>query len=126
MKKPLSLLILNALFLIPNSFSFAQNKNIDSLLTLLKNDKADTNKVIHSYKLCWEYRNIGLYDTALYYGNSALQLAQQLNFKQGIAASYNNIGNDYYNQGNYPNALNNQFASLKINEEIGDKQGIAT
>src|SRR5665213_1073478 len=75
--------------------SLAQNKNIDSLLTLIKTDKADTNKVIHSYKICTEFRNIGLYDTALHYGNTALQLAQQLNFKKGIASSYNNIGSVY-------------------------------
>ena len=63
MKKLLFLIILNASFLIPNSFCGAypepdlkiQNKNIsdepsrtiDSLLALLKKDNADTNKVTH-------------------------------------------------------------------------------
>src|ERR1035437_1571014 len=125
MKKPLSLLILNALFLIPNSFSFAQNKNIDSLLTLLKNDKADTNKVIHSYKLCSEYKDIGLYDTALHYGNAALQLAQQLNFKMGIAKSFHTIGIVYCLQNNYTKALDYWSKALKLFEELKIKKGIA-
>src|ERR1035437_2444617 len=116
MKKLLLLLILNITLQSLNCFS--QNKNIDSLLTLIKNDKPDTNKVIHSYKLCTEFRNIGLYDTALHYGNTALQLAQQLNFKKGVASAYNNIGNVYIMQGNYPDALKNQFASLKLSEAI--------
>src|ERR1035437_3180081 len=98
MKKISLILILNSAFLILNSFSFAQNKNIDSLHTLLKTDKPDTNKVIHSNKLSLEYINIGLYDTALYYGNASLKLAQQLNFKKGIARAYNYIGLVYFYQ----------------------------
>ena len=61
---------------------FAQNRNIDSLISILKTSKPDTNKVNRLYDLCWEYRSVGLYDTALYYGNSALQLAQQLTYKK--------------------------------------------
>ena len=90
MKKIIFFLILNSTFLIFNSVCSGRNRNssdehsrtIDSLLFLLKTDKPDTNKVIHSYKLCWEYTNIGLYDTALNYGNSALKLGEQL-LKQG-------------------------------------------
>jgi len=37
--------------------SFAQNKNIDSLFTLIKTDKEDTNKVIHLYKVCGQFIN---------------------------------------------------------------------
>src|ERR1035437_7510364 len=95
----------------------AQNKNIDSLLTLFKKDKPDTNKIIHSIKLCAEYQDIGLNDTALYYCKSALQLANQLNFKNGIANSCGNIGNIYWTQGNYSIALEYYFKALKSFEE---------
>ena len=92
----------------------AQNKTVDSLLTLLQNDKPDTNKVIHLNKLSWEYINIGDYTVALQYGNVALQLAEQLNFRKAIATAYNNIGVVYYHQGNYDKALENHLASLKL------------
>ncbi|MBI4931642.1 MAG: sensor histidine kinase [Bacteroidetes bacterium] len=105
--------------------SHAQNKTIDSLLVLLKKDKEDTNKVNHLNKLCWEYQTADNYDTALHYGNFALQLAKQLNFHKGIANTYNNIGIIYSIQGNYTKALENCFASLKIREETGDKKSIA-
>ena len=69
---------------------------------------------VHLNKLCREYQNTGNYDTSLHYGNTALKLARQLNFKKGIANSYNNIGGVYYYQGNYNKALGNFFTSLKI------------
>ena len=50
---------------------------------------------------------------------------EEIGDKQGVAASYNNIGIVYDFQGDYKGALKNYFASLKIKEEIGDKQGMA-
>ncbi|MES2286391.1 MAG: tetratricopeptide repeat protein [Bacteroidota bacterium] len=111
--------------------SFAQNKNIDSLLNLLTIDKPDTSKVNHLNKLSREYKNIGEYDSSLKYGNKALALASSLRignkigWAKGIAQSYTNIGIIYRNNGNYNEALKKHFAALKINENIGDKKAIA-
>ncbi len=102
------------------------NKTVDSLLTVLKTAKADTTKVNALNQLSWELYLRGNYDTALIHAGSAKELAEKLNFRKGIAASYNNIGNVYNGQGNYPEALKNHFAALKIREEIGDKQRIAS
>src|ERR1700757_2258235 len=113
------------IFLFTCSFIFGQNPYIDSLFTLLKTDAADTNKATHLNKLCWQHYLIGEYDKGLTYGKQALTLAQSLNFKKGMAASYNNIGTIYSNQGNYPLAFKNFFNSLKLREEIKDKNGIA-
>ncbi|MES2836229.1 MAG: tetratricopeptide repeat protein [Bacteroidota bacterium] len=104
---------------------FAQNHKIDSLKTLLKTDKADTNKVTHLNKLCWEQQRIGNYDTALALTKQALVLAEKLNYKKGIANSYNNTGIIFMNKGIYPDALKKYFAALKIYDEINHKQGVA-
>src|ERR1035437_4618306 len=124
MKKPLIIIILNASFLISNSFSFAQNKKIDSLLILLKTDKPDTNKVNHLNILCYEYGNIQQNDTALHYGNEALELAQKLNFKKGTAYSYQWMGIAYLYQTNYNKALENWLLALKIDEELKNKKSM--
>ncbi len=99
----------------------AQNKKIDSLLTLLKTDKADTNKVKHLNNLGQEYINIRSLDTALKQYNAELQLAQKLNFKKGIVNSYTKIGTIYLFQTNYIKALENWGKALKIVEEMKDK-----
>ncbi len=111
-----------ALYLGFLTFScFSQNRKIDSLLTLLKTDKADTNKVIHANNLSIEFLHTGLYDTALCYGNVALQIAQRLNFKKGSASSLDLIGLVYWNKADYPKAIDYYFKALKLNEETGNK-----
>lgn len=119
-------ILLSFALLFIYSQAFSVNNKIDSLLNLVKIDKEDTNKVIHQYKLCREYSNIGEFGKGLSYGKQALLLAQKLNFKRGIAYAYNNVGVIYFNYGNYSEALKNYFASLKAHEESNNKQGIAT
>src|ERR1035437_225989 len=104
---------------------FGQKSKIDSLLTLIKKDKEDTNKVNHLKDLSREYYFIGSYDSVLHYGLSILPLAQKINFKKGIAGAYNIIGITYGIQDDYPKALDYYFGALKLYEELKDKTGIA-
>jgi tetratricopeptide (TPR) repeat protein len=111
--------------------SYTQNQKTDSLISLIKADKPDTNKVNHLIILGNEYRLIGKYETALKFVNEALHLAKSFEFKKepgcakGKASAYNNIGNIYYDKGNYYNAIINYIASLKINELLKNKTDIA-
>jgi tetratricopeptide (TPR) repeat protein len=49
-----------------------------------------------------------------------------MDYKLGIASSFNNIGGIYREQGNYGEAIHYYSKSLQIQKEIGDKKGIAT
>jgi len=122
MKKHLLHIILNAAFFFLNSFCFAQNKNIDSLQTLLKKDIADTSKVIHLCQLTSEFQSIGDCEKGLTYGTMALELAHKLNFKKGVAQAYINIGNIYWFQANYPNTIDYYSKALKLEEELKNKK----
>lgn len=145
------LLLATFIFQLLTLICFAQQNKIDSLLILLIKDKPDTTKVNRLITLCNEYRKNGDYESALKYGNDALQLSSfiakvegtnissngnqkpsdmpgnmaYLAAQKGRASSYNNIGNIFYNKGNYPQALKNYFASLQINEELKNKKDIA-
>ncbi len=114
---------------------FAQNKNIVSLLTLIKKDKEDTLKVIRFNDLCREYAQIGLFDTAIRYVNASLKLAEQLlqrsknsseagRVKILIADSYGSIGIINRIRGNYSQSLEYNFKALNIDEELGNKNDI--
>jgi len=96
----------------------AQAKKLDSLLTLIKTDREDTNKIKHLSAICKTYFVGDEYDKAMAYGNQSLELAKKLGYKKGIAQAYNYKGIIFDYQGNYPEALKNHFASLKIKEEI--------
>ena len=126
-----ALCILFVFFLSLDSLK-AQNKNasggpsrtIDSLLTLLEKDKADTNKVNHLNQLFRELLIAGSYDTAILYGEAALSLGKQFDFKRGIASSNGTMGLVYLNKCEYSKALSYFFTALEIDEELGDKIGM--
>jgi tetratricopeptide (TPR) repeat protein len=102
----------------------------------LKIDKADTSKLYHLNKLSSSYDNIGSYDSAMIYANSALRLsnlilkeakdpAVKYTAQKCKGAAYNNLGNAFCDKGNFQEGLKNYSVSLKIREEINDKKGIA-
>ncbi len=108
------------------NFCFAnETDKIDSLTTVLKTSKEDTNKVITLNILSYELSQEGEYNPAEKYADSALKLSQKINYKRGEATSYNNIGISFDYHGDYPKALENYFSSLKITKELGDKVGTA-
>ncbi|MBK6833006.1 MAG: CHAT domain-containing protein [Bacteroidetes bacterium] len=118
-------ILFSILFLFNLSF-FSQNKEVDSLLVVLKTEKEDTNKVNLLNQLSEKAGlRIAKYDKALEYAESAEKLAEKLSFKKGMANSYHIIGIVYTYQLNYAEALKNYLASIKIKEEIGDKKGMA-
>lgn len=118
-------ILFSILLLLSLSF-FAQNKEIDSLLIVLKTAKEDTNKVNLLNKLSekagWR---IAKYDRAIEYAEGAKNLAKNLNYKRGEANANHNLGNGYFFQGNYDEAMKNYQASVKLREEIGDERGVA-
>ena len=103
----------------------AQDRKIDSLLSRLNTDKADTNKVKDLYRLCNEYRLTGDYETGLTYGKQAVSLAQNLKFKRGVASSYNNMGIIYMFQNNFAEAMTCYESALKIYKEDKNNTGVA-
>lgn len=58
-----------------NLIAVGEQPKIDSLLNLLKVDKVDTNKLVHMYHLCSQYRAIGNKISGLNYCNQTLSLA---------------------------------------------------
>jgi tetratricopeptide (TPR) repeat protein len=118
-------LFLSLTFCLCHFISHGQKSKIDSLQRVLRTAKEDTTKVNALNRLSRELYYKGNFDTAIIHAKNGKLLAQKLNFKKGIGASCNEMGNAYYGQGNYNKALENYFAALKIREEIGDKVGIA-
>ena len=103
--------------------SRSQDSKLDSLKTVARTAADDTNKVKVLNTLCRDLRSSPKEGIA--YGEQALELSHKLNYKNGAAHAYNNIGIVHYTQGNYPEALDNYFKSLKLREELGDKSAMS-
>ncbi|MEO6306116.1 MAG: CHAT domain-containing tetratricopeptide repeat protein [Bacteroidia bacterium] len=107
------------------SLSIAQNQFIDSLISVLKTAKEDTNKVNTLNVLSLKFANLGQLDTALYFTGLSKITAEKIDFKKGLANSIHIVGVIYFSAGDYPVALKSFSTSLKIREGINDKLGMA-
>ncbi len=103
---------------------YAQNKhNIDSLRSVLKTCKEDTTRANAFINLSLEYcKNKANGDSAVLYGNKALQLSQHLDFKLGIAKSYRRLGEGYKYKQNLTAAIDNYNNAVKTDKELGLKK----
>ena len=122
MKKPIFLFLV--LLSIPTLGQKQGFELIDSLKTRLKVSVEDTAKVRLLGKLSFQYFRFDT-DSGIHYANRAITLAQNLNWKTGLAFSYNYLGTNYAVKGDFPQALKYFGMSLSTYTEIGDKQGMA-
>ena len=96
----------------------------DSLIQVLAVSNNDTAKVTLLNKLSYEYRNTNA-DTGLYYGKLAISLAENLQWKQGLAKAFNCTGLNYFSLFDSSNAFSNHKKALLIYQQLGDKNGVA-
>lgn len=101
-----------------------ENNVIDSLENLIKSQK-DTDLIITLNELTWQYRTVSQ-EKAIEYGNRALEFSINLDFRKGIAQSYNDLGIIYYDKKEYSQAIEFYEKSLKIREVLKDLNGQAS
>ncbi|MCK4661320.1 MAG: tetratricopeptide repeat protein [Bacteroidales bacterium] len=118
--------IIFQLILINNNSLIAQNRIvIDSLNNELKTATEDSQKVFFLNELSWEYIFSDT-EKSKEYAQQAFELADNINYKKGIAQAYNNFGIICHIQGNNDLALEYYKKRLKISIELNDKSGISS
>jgi signal transduction histidine kinase/tetratricopeptide (TPR) repeat protein len=113
-----------AIFLIPQT-SVGQNMVIDSVQKLISVANEDTSKVNCFNLLSGQFSDISNYDKAKQYADSALTLADKINYIKGKAIAYTKKGMAMGGIGNYAEGLKNFLASLRLFEELQSKSDIA-
>lgn len=98
--------------------TFGQNKNIDSLNSVLVNAKGK-DKIKTLLEVCWEYRFINA-DSARKYGLIALDLSREAKLRELEVEALHNIGVTHEAQGNYKDALTYELEALDLRKKIGD------
>ncbi|MBU1485522.1 MAG: tetratricopeptide repeat protein [Bacteroidetes bacterium] len=116
------LLLLFFLLLVNKANAQQLNNSIDSLIKRtvkdLGEEKNDSIRVRLMGKLSYSYQYVDFKKSFLY-ADSALRLAKKIDYKIGIAKSYNFLGLTYATIGKLDLALINYLAALKENEKSG-------
>lgn len=102
----------------------AQGQNVDSLRNLLATMKSDTNKVLSFYQLGEAWEPIKA-DSAEFYYKKGRALAEQLDFKRGIAAFAGHYIVLLNQRGLYNEALQLSQEALHIYKAFGNKNELA-
>lgn len=113
-----------ALFTLVTLPGFCQSNKVDSLESLVRFVPADTNKVWLLNQLVESLREKDN-NKAYTYAQQASDLAELLNYKNGLALSLENLGWILYRKGDFSKSLAVSTNALKLNEEIHDTNGVA-
>lgn len=97
---------------------------LDSLIQAASSMKEDTAKVMLLNKISFQYSSISPYE-GIQYGMEGLMLAEQIDFKRGVARANSALGANYFSLSDFPNAYKYWLNALNINEEVGHKEGVA-
>jgi two-component system sensor histidine kinase UhpB len=103
---------------------FARHPDKDSLLRVLKTAKEDTNKTQLLNDLSEVLMQSNL-DTSIMLSSQALVIAEKVQWKKGIAASYIHLGVFFYTKGDFILALENFNKCIVIYEQLKSKKGEA-
>ncbi len=123
MKKALlGTLLLISLFL-NESIATAQTPAIDSLLQVIEEQEASTQKIDNLLLISHNYRYIDI-TKSLEYAKKALVLSDELNYIKGRGHAYRFFALSHYFKGEFEPALEYGIKALDIAESIEDQLGI--
>ena len=100
--------ILTFLFCILNHYSFGQGRVIDSIRTIIVNEKNDSLKAFYYSKIGKEFWYLNP-DSAVFYTDKSYDIAVKKNIKGILPYSFNNYGVIDFIQGNYSTSLKKYF-----------------
>ena len=105
------------IFSIINSFCFSQHTKTDSIFSVLKTEKQDTNIVNSLNELAWNFKSTN-HDTAIILSTQALKLAEKIKWQMGIGRSEHCLGWFNYLKSNYRLSLQHYFKAMEIWENL--------
>ena len=103
---------------------FAQDREADSLKTVIENSKDDTSKVNSLIALSKIYVRTSP-ENALNFTNLAIRLSKRLEYKRGEALALKFAGIANFTKSNYLESINNWQHAMAIFDSIHDKAGVA-
>lgn len=112
-------------FLFLSSFAVESQTGLSKaeLLLALQTAKADTSLIDIYNELSWPIYSYDNPDSAVYYSNLALQLAERVNDTKRLSIAHRRIGIAYINNGEFKKSILHQEESYQLSEKINFHEG---
>lgn len=110
--------------LIFNS-SNAQNRKLDSLLSVLKISIADSNQVNTLNNISYEY-NLSNPLKGLEYAKLAYNLSKKINYQKGEIRAMDNLADGYNHTGNFNKSMEIYLEALALDEKANNPRGMVS
>jgi signal transduction histidine kinase/Tfp pilus assembly protein PilF len=124
MNRPLSILFTLLILFSQASHGQTPRKIIDSLLVRVQ-EKLPADQLANMYgELGWQYAAINL-DSAIYFGQKAVEKAQEANDPKILAQAYSDLGSGILQKGDLVESKKLYLKSLEIRIQIQDSLGMA-
>jgi len=119
MKKHFSFYFFVLLFSLVSFSAYNQHNMSDSLRQIIRSAKSDTARVRTMSRLVTYYMTANL-DSALFFSNEMLNIAQKIDDKKGITMSYNGIGEYLFQKYKLDSSIYYHRLAYKIAEETNN------
>ncbi len=122
--------IILILLILSSTYSFSQKylnfktHDIDSMIMILRN-QVGKERIITLNNLSRSYCFNDEYKLSQQYAEEAMPLAKNLDYREGIAMAYRNLGHINLFLSDYPEALNNLYDAQRIYDELGMAHTVA-
>lgn len=116
--------LLSFLFIVISLRAGADQRQVDSLKTLIEHSADDTLKVKNLLELAKQY-SFTTPTSAIHFTNLASKLAEKLNYLPGKVKAIKLTGNIYYSKGKHLEAITNWTEAMVIYDTLKDKAGIS-
>lgn len=112
-------------FLFHASLLAQQNKELDSLFSLLDDSKSDRQQMMVNRRIALKYRDLNANKALVYYEKSN-GLAIKLNVIGTLADNLSNMGYCYYSKGDFKRAIDYYLQAVRNYELINEPKDLAT
>lgn len=103
----------------------SQTSRVDSLKTILKNEKDDIKHIDLLNEIALHYVNSSEHDSTLKFARTAIELSEKAQYPKGIAEGHKKIAAVYYDWNDYENSLSHYNLSFDFYLKIKDHKNIA-
>jgi len=111
----LILLLTSAIIAFSQQYLYQESYDVDSLLLILPGqDGEEQVNTLNDLAISLSFQD---FELCKRYADEAMVLANEINYREGVAAAYRNLGHLNFYRNNYPDALNNYFEALRIYEK---------